>query len=43
MKTLYNSPAAEILALAKEDILVSSADEINDNIVGDDFEPLEIG
>lgn len=40
MKTLYSSPVAEMLILAKEDILLSSADEQNDNIVGDDFDLL---
>ena len=37
MKNLYSSPVVEILALAKEDILVTSADEKYDNIVRDDF------
>lgn len=40
MENLYNSPALEMLALAKEDILVSSADEKYDNIEPDDFAQL---
>ena len=40
MKTLYSSPVVEMLTLAREDILISSADEQCDNIVGDDFDLL---
>ena len=42
MKTLYNTPAAELLSLAQEDILIGSNDAmaIHDNVVGDDFELL---
>ena len=37
MKNLYSSPVVEMLAFAKEDILVASDEGKNDNIVGDDF------
>ena len=40
MKTLYNSPVAEILAFAKEDILTGSDEstiEKNDNMFDDPF------
>ena len=37
MKTLYNSPVAEILAFAKEDILTASDEEKNDNLFDDPF------
>ena len=37
MKTLYNSPSAELLSLAKEDILLSSLLELLDNTAKDGF------
>ena len=42
MKTLYISPAAELLSFAQEDILTGSNDSMAafDNIVGDDFDLL---
>ena len=44
MKTLYNTPAAELLSFAQEDILTGSNDAMAafDNIVGDDFDLLNM-
>ena len=44
MKTLYISPAAELLSFAQEDILTGSNDTLApfDNIVGDDFDLLNV-
>ena len=43
MKMLYNTPSANILLFAHEDVLTSSGNEIdkNDNIASDDFELLK--
>ena len=43
MKTLYNTPVAELLTMAQEDILTGSNETVdNDNVVGDDFDLLSM-